>query len=147
MSRPKNHLHIRTNALITQEALLYYLQQKLRLIYDFVYDVVEHYMKKLNYYTSKLYSSKLLFSKCNQLLSTTGTHTCRDTLCVLLTHTHTHVHSHEMTQTHMDDDSNTHKCITVVSVNLCDRAVVFTTGRGRHTMFPARVENTVSWTW
>lgn len=62
-------------------------------------------------------------------------------------HARTHVHSHEMTKTHMDDDSNTHKCITVVSVNLCDRAVVFTTGRGRHTMFPARVENTVSWTW
>lgn len=63
---------------------------------------------------------------------------------------HTHVHGHKMTQTHSDNDSSsahapTHKCIDVMSNS--DRAVVFTTGRGRLTMSLARVENTVSWTW
>lgn len=78
------------------------------------------------------------------------TYACIPSMSLYLLHVHTHVHRHKMTQAHSDNDSSaahapTHKCINVMSNS--DRAVVFTTGRGRHTMSLARVENTVSWTW
>lgn len=59
--------------------------------------------------------------------------------------------SHAMTQAHVDNDSGCCTCSHIrahqYTVNSCDRAFVFTAGKGRHTMFPVKVENTVSWTW
>lgn len=63
------------------------------------------------------------------------------------------MHSHLMTQTHLEDDAalkqhtHTHQCDTQCDTDLCDRVFVFLAGRERHTMFPARVENTGSCTW
>lgn len=57
------------------------------------------YMKILNYCASKLYSSKLLFSKCNQLLSTLA-RTHAETLCVSFSCTHTRAQSRDDSDTH-----------------------------------------------